>query len=77
MFFSFYILWSGNDQSVSSEGIFCSIGLLLAMLVVLVGTIIICGWKMNKAMGAMMLILYVGFVAISLLLEYGIVKCPL
>merc|ERR1712031_47782 len=38
-----YIIYSGKPKSVSSEGIFCSIGLLLTMLVVLVGTIIACG----------------------------------
>merc|ERR1712151_1405177 len=67
-----YIIYSGQPKSVSSEGIFCSIGLLLTMLVVLVGTIIACGWKMNRAMGAAMLGLYVIFVIISLLLEYKI-----
>jgi len=71
-----YIIYSGKPKSVSSEGIFCSIGLLLTMLVVLVGTIIACGWKMNRAMGAAMLGLYVIFVVISLLLEYKILICP-
>lgn len=71
-----YIIYSGAPKAVSSEGIFCSIGLLLTMLVVLVGTIIACGWKMNRAMGAAMLVLYGVFVLISLLLEYKILICP-
>jgi len=71
-----YILYSGAPKAVSSEGIFCSIGLLLTMLVVLVGTIIACGWKMNRGMGAAMLGLYVVFVIISLLLEYKVLICP-
>jgi Ca2+/Na+ antiporter len=71
-----YIIYSGSPKAVSSEGIFCSIGLLLTMLVVLVGTIIACGWKMNRIMGAAMLLLYVIFVIISLLLEYKILICP-
>ena len=50
----FYILYSGAPKAVNSEGIFCSIGLLLTMLVVLVGTIMACGWKMNRGMGAAM-----------------------
>merc|ERR1711881_313560 len=48
-------------KAVSSEGIFCSIGLLLLMLIVLVGTIIACGWKMNRGMGFAMLVLYAIF----------------
>lgn len=71
-----YILYSGAPKAVSSEGIFCSIGLLLTMLVVLVSTIIACGWKMNRGMGAAMLGLYVVFVIISLLLEYKVLICP-
>merc|ERR1712226_844075 len=64
-------------KAVSSGGIFCSIGLLLLMLIVLVGTIIVCGWKMNRAMGFAMLVLYAIFVAISLLFEYKILECPI
>merc|ERR1712142_1022572 len=63
-------------KSVSSAGLICSIGLLLLMLLVLVVTIIATGWKMNKFMGFAMLILYAGFVAVSLLLEYGTIQCP-
>ena len=68
---------SWEAKSVSSDGLVCSIGLLLAMLVVLVVTIVICGWKMNKWMGFMMLILYGVFVALSLMLERGTIQCPI
>lgn len=75
-----WFLWSlFNDflgKGVSSSGLICSIGLLLLMLVVLVATIVITGWKMNNIMGFMMLILYGVFVAVSLLLEYGTITCP-
>lgn len=75
-----WILWSFANSlqamSVSSEGLICNIGMLLLMLIVLVGTIVACGWKMNRSMGFAMLILYVAFVAVSLLLEYKILECP-
>ena len=61
---------------VSSDGLGCSIGLLLLMLVLLITSIMVCGWKMNMLMGFMMLVLYVGFVIVSLLLEYKYVMCP-
>ena len=61
---------------VSSDGLGCSIGLLLVMLVTLISSIIFTGWKMNRVMGALMLGLYVVFVVISLLLEYGVFTCP-
>ena len=67
---------SGKGKAVSSNGLGCSIGLLLLMLVVLIGSIVATGWKMNKQMGFSMLILYVAFVAVSLCLEYGVLTCP-
>lgn len=74
-----WLLWSFVNgmkaKSVSSEGLVCSIGMLLLMLVVLVGSILATGWKMNRVMGFAMLILYVIFVAVSLLLEYGVINC--
>ena len=61
-----------KPKSVSSGGLVCSIGLLLLMLVTLIASIVATGWKMNRVMGFMMLALYAGFVAVSLLLEYGV-----
>ena len=74
-----WILYSivfGKGKAVSSNGLGCSIGLLLLMLVTLIGSILATGWKMNRTMGFMMLLLYVGFVAVSLCFEYNIWKCP-
>jgi len=66
----------GAGKAVSSNGLGCSIGLLLVMLVTLILSILSTGWKMNRGMGFSMLILYAFFVAISLGLEYGYLTCP-
>merc|ERR1712176_968014 len=62
---------SGKGKAVSSNGLGCSIGLLLLMLVTLITSILATGWKMNRTMGFLMLILYCCFVVVSLALEYG------
>ena len=67
---------SGKGKAVSSNGLGCSIGLLLLMLVTLITSILATGWKMNRTMGFLMLILYCCFVVVSLALEYGKIKCP-
>jgi len=47
------------------------------MLLMVVTTIAACGWRMNKFTGVAMFILYVVFVAATLLLEYDILRCAL
>lgn len=71
-----YSLVNSKGKAVSSNGLGCSIGLLLLMLVTLIGSILATGWKMNRTMGGMMLVLYVGFVCVSLCFEYNVWKCP-
>ena len=71
-----YIWVNKSDKAVSSDGLFCSIGLLLLMLVVLVGTIMAFGWKMNRGMGFGMVTLYAVFVVIAILLENQTIVCP-
>merc|ERR1712150_85558 len=72
-----YVLVKGQDKSVQSDGLFCSITLLLIMLVVLVGTIMAFGWKMNRGMGFGMVALYAVFVVIAILLENQTIICPI
>lgn len=76
-FFGSAILYNFDGVKVISEGLSCSISLLLFMLVVLVMSIIITGWKMNNLFGFLMMLLYVVFVVLALLLEYGTIKCPI
>jgi Ca2+/Na+ antiporter len=66
----------GAPKSVSSDGLFCSIGLLLLMLVVLVVTIMAFGWKMNRGMGFGMIALYAVFVFVAISLENKTIMCP-
>jgi len=42
-----------------------------------VAAIAISKWKMSKLLGASMFLLYVVFLVLSLLLQYGEIKCPL
>jgi sodium/potassium/calcium exchanger 2 len=45
------------------------------MLMMVFLSIVACKWKMNKPLGVVMFFLYFGFVAVSLLFEYGTIKC--
>ena len=76
-----WFIWSLANgfaaKSVISEGLVCSIGLLLLMLLVLIVSIILLGWKMNRLMGFLMLVLYVAFVVIALLFENGTFNCSI
>ena len=72
-----YIAFNGGaPKAVSSDGLFCSIGLLLLMLVVLVVTIMAFGWKMNRGMGFGMIALYAVFVVVAISLENQTIMCP-
>ncbi|KAK0410363.1 hypothetical protein QR680_005089 [Steinernema hermaphroditum] len=63
--------------SVSSNGLLCSVGMLFLMLVVLVISVAITKWRMNKSFGVLMIFAYIVFCIFSVLLEMGLVVCPL
>ncbi|XP_070203382.1 sodium/potassium/calcium exchanger 2-like isoform X4 [Littorina saxatilis] len=65
----------GDPYRVSSKGLWCSIILLFIMLLCVIVSIAVSKWKMSKALGFAMLVLYSVFVTISVLLEYQIIKC--
>ncbi|VIO96087.1 Uncharacterized protein BM_BM3830 [Brugia malayi] len=70
----------GNAQnyiSVSSNGLICSVGMLFIMLVVLVASIALSHWKMNKLFGFIMIISYIAFCIFAVALEMGHFACPL
>jgi len=56
---------------VNSVGMACNIGMLFLMLIVVFLSILAFKWKMTKAMGGIMLVLYVIFVIVSL----GLSEC--
>ena len=68
---------AGKAYSVNSEGMFCSIILLFAMLLMVITTISVCGCRMTKLTGVAMFILYILFVVATLLLEYRVLHCAL
>ncbi|KAI1731623.1 sodium/calcium exchanger protein [Ditylenchus destructor] len=68
---------SADAIPVSSNGLICSVGALFIMLLLLVAAIGICGWKMNKIFGVIMIISYIIFCVLSVSLETGRFLCPL
>ncbi|XP_070763107.1 sodium/potassium/calcium exchanger 1-like [Enoplosus armatus] len=62
--------------AVSSNGLFCAIVLLFIMLVFVIISIASCKWKMNKALGFTMFLLYFIFLVLSVMLQYGIILFP-
>jgi len=50
--------------------------ILVIMLFVVVVTIAASGWKMTKRLGFTMFMLYIVFVALSLLIEYDVISPP-
>ncbi|XP_077424913.1 sodium/potassium/calcium exchanger 1-like isoform X2 [Vanacampus margaritifer] len=62
--------------AVSSNGLFCAIVLLFLMLLFVIISIASCKWKMNKALGFTMFLLYFIFLVLSVMLEDRIIVCP-
>ncbi|XP_068595858.1 sodium/potassium/calcium exchanger 1 [Brachionichthys hirsutus] len=62
--------------TVSSNGLFCAIVLLFIMLLLFIISIASCKWKMNKALGFTMFLLYFIFLVLSVMLEDRIIVCP-
>nr|XP_061812870.1 sodium/potassium/calcium exchanger 1-like [Nerophis lumbriciformis] len=62
--------------AVSSNGLFCAIVLLFLMLLFVIISIASCKWKMNKALGFTMFLLYFIFLVISVMLEDRVIVCP-
>lgn len=62
---------------VSSSGMFCSIVMLFTMLMVVIICIVASRWRLNKILGIIMVIMYGVFVAISVLLVKGIIRCAI
>ncbi|XP_056907136.1 sodium/potassium/calcium exchanger 1 isoform X2 [Takifugu flavidus] len=62
--------------TVSSNGLFCAIVLLFIMLLFVIISIASCNWKMNKALGSTMFLLYFIFLVLSVMLEDRIIICP-
>lgn len=74
-----WLVWSllNNAASVGikSDALFCSILLLFLMLTFVIATIAVCRWRMTRALGMTMFALYLVFLTVSLLIEYGQIPC--
>ena len=72
----FSAVHQGTVMRVSNKGLFCSVLLLFLMLIAVVTAIAISKWRMSKLLGVTMFVLYVVFLVLSLLLQYGEITCP-
>jgi len=75
-----WFIWSlsNNNQAYLVEGdsLEFSLMLLILMLVSVVATIALSGWKMTKTLGGIMFALYAVFLMLVLLQEYGYIEGP-
>lgn len=72
-----YSAVSGGDPViVASNGLFCSVVLLVAMLFITIISIALLRWKLNRFVGVEFLLCYCIFIALSLLLELDVIHCP-
>ncbi|KAI1887774.1 hypothetical protein AGOR_G00193820 [Albula goreensis] len=70
------IIHNMKPVTVSSNGLFCAIVLLFLMLLFVIISIAACKWKMSKALGFTMFLLYFVFLVVSVMLEDKILVCP-
>ena len=66
---------NGKQFLIQSDGLFCATGLLLLMLIAVVVSIALSGWKMHKLLGVVMMCLYAVFIVLAVLLEVGCILC--
>ncbi|KAG1649722.1 Sodium/potassium/calcium exchanger Nckx30C [Nymphon striatum] len=69
------IYYGEGGVPVQSKGMVCNIVILFAMLMFVIISIAAFKWKMNKGLGITMFVLYIGFVAVSLLFEFKFIVC--
>jgi len=76
-----WLLWSASQGGVSkkidSEGMGCNVGMLFVMLIIVFASIMGFKWKMTKAMGGLMMVMYAIFLTFSLLFSYKTFECPI
>ena len=70
------IINGGDPVIVVSNGLFCSVTLLVIMLCTTIISIAVLRWKLNKLIGIEFLICYCIFIVLSVLLELDVIDCP-
>jgi K+-dependent Na+/Ca+ exchanger-like protein len=66
-----YIVVKGKDVQIGADGIWLSIMILLAMLVLIIVTIHLQKWKLTKTLGYTMFFFYIAFLAQAIIREYA------
>ena len=71
-----YNMYYGRSVFVGAESLFGSILILFLMLACVIGTVAAFGWRMTRALGALMFLFYFAFVAQDLARAYGLLVIP-
>jgi sodium/potassium/calcium exchanger 2 len=69
-----FCLAKGKTVTVSSNSLFFSLIVLIAMLAAVILSIVAMGWKMNKQLGAIMMTLYIVYLVQHFLVDFEVVK---
>jgi Ca2+/Na+ antiporter len=69
-------LIDGVPVTVNSAGLRFSVFLLFLMLITVILSIAVSGWKLSKSLGLSMFFLYIVFLTVSLLVESGDIAPP-
>lgn len=67
----------GENIRVDSNSLLSSVVILVIMLVAVISTVALSGWRMTKTLGGIMFLLYVLFLTQNLLIEAGYVNAIL
>ncbi len=70
----FYSVSNGTPMTVTAGGLLTSVLILILMLVAVVATIALSGWKMTKTLGGIMFLLYFLFLGQDLLRAFDIIQ---
>ena len=66
----------GAPVTVASNGLFCSVLLLVGMLLVMIISITLFRWRLGKLLGAVYMVMYFIFLTFSILLEL-VINCTI
>ncbi len=71
-----HTVYFGRSVLVRSEGMVCSVTILLVVHLLLWISLGCCRWRVGKGFGLLMFLFFSGFVAVSLGFEYRLIVCP-
>jgi len=65
-----YIIYTGEDVIIGTEGIWTSIMILIGMIILIIGAIHLQGWKLTKTLAYIMFFFYFAFLVQAILTNY-------